>query len=339
MRRLKIVEIHHLTTGYQLARGIKRVSSELELVAYSGELTALMGPNGSGKSTLIQTLAGLIAPLSGEVWLAGEAQERLTAQERARLMSIVLSERIEHTGLSVEDIVATGRYPYTGLRGKLTTSDRAIIAHSLALCRAEHLRSRQFVELSDGERQRIMIARALAQDTPLMLLDEPTAHLDLPSRIEVLMMLRGLARSLNKCILVSTHELDLAMQWSDAIWLFDREQGVEVAAPEDLVLSQSIERTFGRAGLHFDQETATFRTDIPVRLPLRLSAQGLQRQWAERALHRMGYAISQRSDDDCPCLTALPTGWRLQIQATEYTVPNLYLLQHILYQHYPIGDG
>lgn len=298
----------------------------------------LMGPNGSGKSTLMQTIAGLIPPLSGELSVAGELITKLKHKERAKLMSLVLTERIEHGSLSVWDIVSTGRYPYTGLRGKLLAHDIEIMEHSLSVCRVSEMKHRYYSELSDGEKQRVMIARALAQDTPLMLLDEPTAHLDLPSRLEVLTMLRDLARELKKGIIVSTHELDLALQWADMIWLLDRQRSATAAAPEDLVLSGHISRVFGNERLSFDEVSVEFRLERHSRQAVHLIAEGLQHAWATRALRRMGYYIGEGSDGEIPHIIADVGGWQLSYQGVEVTAEDLWTLQQALQRYYPIKE-
>lgn len=331
----RIVEVSALTTGYRGARVNSVVSSSLDLQACAGDLIMLMGPNGSGKSTLMRTISGLIAPLEGEVKIAGQLTQGIKEQDRAKLMSIVLTERIEHSTLSVWDIVSTGRYPHLGWRGKLHREDIKLLDHYLEVCNAERLKYRCFSELSDGEKQRVMIVRALAQDTPLMLLDEPTAHLDLPSRLEILSMLRRLSRELGKCILVSTHELDLALQWADVIWLFDKEEGIRSAAPEDLVLSGDIERVFGNDDLHFDSNSGEFRLIETKVRAVTLLAQGLRHSWATRALLRMGYSVVEKRCEEFPLIISEKSGWRLCYHDKELYVSDLWSLQQNLKQYYP----
>lgn len=335
MSQKQIVEISQLTTGYRVLRSEHIVSRDIDLQASSGELIMLMGPNGSGKSTLMQTIAGLIKPLMGEVRISGLPVQNIKDRERAKLMSLVLTDKIEHTGLTVWDIATTGRYPYLGRRGKLHQTDVDILHRCLEICRLADMAQRRFSELSDGEKQRVMIARALAQETPLMLLDEPTAHLDLPSRLEVLTMLRQLARDLDKSILVSTHELDLAIQWADAIWLFDRSGGICAGAPEELILSGDIERVFGNERLHFDETTGEFRLITDHQQVVCLSAEGLQYTWAMRALQRMGYA-TDRVGADAPLVEVHPQGWLFRYRDIELITPSLRELQRILYLHNPI---
>lgn len=242
-----LIRLDHLTTGYRLGRGARTISTDLTLSIPAGSLVMLMGPNGSGKSTLMHTMAGLTPPLSGEIHISSRRLTGLPAGEMARLLSLVLTDRITEGGMTVADVVAIGRYPYTGFFGHLTVEDRRIIDEALSLCSLTDMRTRLVAELSDGERQRVMIARALAQRTPLILLDEPTAHLDLPSRLSVIAMLRQLAHDLGKAILVSTHELDLALSYADRIWLMDTAGTVTDALPADIVREGHLERVFGNA--------------------------------------------------------------------------------------------
>lgn len=338
MNQDQVISISGLNTGYRHSKSVRLVSEAIDLSTQVGELVMLMGPNGSGKSTLMQTIAGLIRPLSGSVRIAGHDLGRIRDKERALLMSVVLTDRIEQGNLTVWDIVTTGRYPYLGQRGRLRPEDVRVLHESLELCSLSGMEHRYHSELSDGEKQRVMIARALAQETPLMLLDEPTAHLDLPSRLEVLTMLRRLARDLRKNILVSTHELDLALRWADVIWLFDRQGHISAGAPEDLILSERIGRVFGNDHLHFDLSTGEFRFTTLRRQPIRLVAQGLRQIWTQRALERMGYSLSEISDEATPLVEAAEDSWCLHIGGQEYKASSLLDLHKILMVHYPIAD-
>lgn len=286
------IQLHDLSTGYRSRREEKVISQHLELTITPGEVVMLMGPNGSGKSTLMHTMAGLLTPLSGEVIISGKPLSSLKMKELARLLSLVLTERIPAGNMSISDIVAVGRYPYTGFRGNLRPEDKVVIREALTACHLDGMQERLYSTLSDGEKQRVMIARALAQETPLILLDEPTAHLDLPSRLEVTTMLRTLARSLGKSILISTHELDLALGWADTIWLMDRAGEIVSAVPEDLILDGHIERVFGAPGLSYDQERGEFSIRQSGGKKIYLRGEGLRYIWTNRALQRLGYEVT-----------------------------------------------
>ena len=307
------IELRHLRTGYTERRRSVVISPDLSLSIRPGEIVMLMGPNGSGKSTLMHTMAGLLPPLAGEVELGEKPLSSLTMKEVARQLSLVLTERIPAGNMDVWEVVTIGRYPYTGFRGVLSTEDKRICEEALATCRLTELRERIFDTLSDGEKQRVMIARALAQETPLILLDEPTAHLDLPSRLEVTTMLRTLAHKLGKSILISTHELDLALGWADTIWLLDRAGAITAKAPEDLILDGDIERVFGDPRLRFDQERGEFSIAEEPGQQIHLTGEGLRYSWTCRALHRLGYGIiSGDLPPETSSITISEVGWTLR---------------------------
>lgn len=307
------IELRHLRTGYTERRRSVVISPDLSLSIRPGEIVMLMGPNGSGKSTLMHTMAGLLPPLAGEVELGEKPLSSLTMKEVARQLSLVLTERIPAGNMDVWEVVTIGRYPYTGFRGVLSAEDKRICEESLATCRLTELRERIFDTLSDGEKQRVMIARALAQETPLILLDEPTAHLDLPSRLEVTTMLRTLAHKLGKSILISTHELDLALGWADTIWLLDRSGAITAKAPEDLILDGDIERVFGDPRLRFDQERGEFSIAEEPGQQIHLTGEGLRYSWTCRALHRLGYGIiSGDLPPETSSITISEAGWTLR---------------------------
>ena len=307
------IELRHLRTGYTERRRSVVISPDLSLSIRPGEIVMLMGPNGSGKSTLMHTMAGLLPPLAGEVQLGEKPLSSLTMKEVARQLSLVLTERIPAGNMDVWEVVTIGRYPYTGFRGVLSTEDKRICEEALATCRLTELRERIFDTLSDGEKQRVMIARALAQETPLILLDEPTAHLDLPSRLEVTTMLRTLAHKLGKSILISTHELDLALGWADTIWLLDRSGAITAKAPEDLILDGDIERVFGDPRLRFDQERGEFSIAEEPGQQIQLTGEVLRYSWTCRALHRLGYGIiSGDLPPETSSITISEAGWTLR---------------------------
>ena len=201
-----VLSISNLSTGY---RG-KVVAKGLTAQLLPASLTALVGPNGAGKSTLLRTLAALQPALAGEVRWQGRALAEYNASELARLVAVVLTARTESESLTVEDVVALGRLPYTGLSGRLTSADRALVEDAMAQMGVGDWRKRRVQTLSDGERQRVMIAKALAQQTPVIMLDEPTAFLDFPGKVALLRLLGRLSSVHGKTILFSTHDLELA---------------------------------------------------------------------------------------------------------------------------------
>lgn len=234
-----MIRCENITIGY----GSRVIQRDLTFTLADGTMTALLGANGCGKSTLLRTLAGLQPVLSGTYSLSGEAG--LTA-ERSKLLALVLTERISVESATVTDVVAMGRYPYTSFLGTLTAADRRIVREAMEQVGVADLADTYYNDHSDGEKQRILIAKALAQQTPVILLDEPTAHLDLPSRIRTLNLLRDIAHNQGKTILISTHELDLALRSADNILLmFPPLQGCLLDTPDHLRTTDAFTRAFG----------------------------------------------------------------------------------------------
>jgi iron complex transport system ATP-binding protein len=237
--------------------------------------------------------------LAGRVDLLGEDVRSRTPEWRARHLSVVLTEPVDVGALTARELVGLGRYPYTDWLGRLTDADRASVDAAISAVHAEALAGREVKHLSDGERQRVLIARALAQEPKLMVLDEPTAYLDLPRRIETMGLLRRLVRETGVTVLLSTHHLDLALDCADRVWLLPLGGPLTIGAPEDVVLSGALERTFVSERLTFDPAEGTFRLhdDAPgwqgspgSRPPVLVEGTGLARRWAEHALHRDGFA-------------------------------------------------
>ena len=185
-------------------------------------LTCLIGANGAGKSTLLRTIAGFQLPIEGTVLLGGDDVRTLSPRQRAERMAVVLTDRPDVMCTTVWEMVATGRAPFTGFWGRLSGKDRDIVTHSLCLVGIEHMSDRTVTTLSDGERQKVMIAKALAQQTPIIILDEPTAFLDYPSKVEVMQLLKLIAHEEHKTVLLSTHDLELAVSSADRLWLFEK---------------------------------------------------------------------------------------------------------------------
>lgn len=248
------IRLHDVTTGY----GHHAVARGLNASLCQGGMVCLLGANGAGKSTLLRTIGGFQPALQGEVTVDGEPVARLGAARMTRLMSVVLTERIDVQGLSVRDLVGMGRTPYTGFWGILRPADRSIVEDSMRQVGILGLADRQVTSLSDGERQKAVIAKALAQQTPAILLDEPTAFLDFPSKVDTLRLLSRLAHDMQKVILLSTHDVELALQLGDSLWLMDS-QGLSIGSPRQLAADGTIARFFECQGVEFVPETLTFR--------------------------------------------------------------------------------
>lgn len=308
-----LLQIRQLAIGYHLAKRsllsrrepshppTRVVADRIDLDLEAGELVCLLGPNGSGKSTLMRTLAGVQRALGGSVLLEGRELARLHPKEIARVLSLVLTDRVMTGNMSVYALVALGRYPYTGLMGRLTEEDESVVRRAIETTGTRQFAHRHIGDLSDGERQKVMIARAIAQDTPVILLDEPTAHLDLPNRLEIIHLLKTLALQERKAIVLSTHELDLALQAADRIWLMSRPEGslsaMVSAIPESLVLEGHLEKAFTRNGFDFDRHSGSFRFRHEGTRPLGLVGEGITAYWTRRALERLGYRVVDGATD------------------------------------------
>lgn len=248
------IALRHITLAYGQRILLRDVSASVP----PGSLTALIGRNGTGKSTLLRTVAGLGAAASGGIELCGKPLAALTPLQRASTVSFVTTDKVRIANLACEDVVALGRAPYTNWIGRMQETDRDIVARSLRLVGMEAFACKTMDRMSDGECQRVMIARALAQDTPIILLDEPTSFLDLPNRYELCTLLRRLAHDHRKCILFSTHELDIALSLCDSIALIDPPVLRYLPTP-DMACSGYIERLFSNSFVTFDTESGTIK--------------------------------------------------------------------------------
>ena len=283
-----------LSIGYKSGRRPTRVvARNINVSLDPGDFVCLLGPNGAGKSTLMRTLAGMQPSLNGHVFLAGANIADMSATEVAQVLSVVLTDRISVGAMTVRDLVGLGRYPHTDWIGRFAPEDEQAVSWAIRVARAGDLEHRNVAELSDGERQKVLIARALAQQPDLMILDEPTAFLDLPRRVEIMALLQNLAHTTRKAILLSTHDLDLALRCADRIYLMPSEGALQSGAPEDLVLNGAFESTFQSDGVRFDADTGAFRTTSQRgRASVVVSGQGRRAYWTKRALARAGYHVS-----------------------------------------------
>ncbi|MDR8391809.1 ABC transporter ATP-binding protein [Aliifodinibius sp. S!AR15-10] len=291
VKNRNILQTENLKIGYNGRKRATVVAENLDLNLQKGELIGLLGPNGSGKSTLIRTLARMQKPLSGSIHLEDEDIVTLPVKDVAKKVSTVLTDRIRIGNLTVYNLIAFGRSPYTGMMGRLRQKDREIVNWAVESVGLTEFVDRDILKLSDGERQKVMIARALAQDTPVILLDEPTAHLDLPNRVEIVRLLRKLAHDTGKAILMSTHELDLALKASDRVWLMNMQKDLCSGTPEDLVLNGTFEKVFQRDSFDFDRETGSFKIHQNQDKHITLSGDKVPTYWTTRALEREGYVV------------------------------------------------
>jgi iron complex transport system ATP-binding protein len=299
---------HLLSIGYRKKKRTLVVQRDMNLSLRGGEFVCLIGPNGCGKSTLLRTLAGLQPPLAGNVAIDGRDIFELSARDKSLLLSMVLTERIEIENTTVRQIVAMGRQPHTSWWGTLSNDDRTKTDNALQLVHLQDKADIFINELSDGERQRAFIARALAQDTPHIFLDEPTAHLDLPNRIEIMLLLHRLAHQTGKAILLSTHELDIALQAADCIWLMNSDSAMKIGVPEDLVIDGSFGQTFNNPNYYFNTSNGNFSMNYLLNKKISASGEPTRLYWTLRALARNGFRVVEAAPNK---IAATAEGWFL----------------------------
>jgi iron complex transport system ATP-binding protein len=322
-RKGPLLETRDLRLGYRSGREGRLVASGINVGLERGEFVCLLGPNGSGKSTLLKTLAGMLPLMGGDCLLAGKPLGKLSLSERAELVSIVLTDQPNAGWFTAFQIVAFGRYPYTDARGRLSREDVDKVHAALDAVGLSSFADRRFAELSDGERRKVLVARALAQDSPLVLLDEPTIYLDAPSRIELFALARSLARDSGKALVLSTHDLDLALDSADRLWLMGPASAFPAARPsptisgtpgrsadcaqsffaeglpEELALSGALGAAFSTASLAYDAASGGFHSGTarpPEPLAIAWAGDGASADeeetlllWTRRLARRLGY--------------------------------------------------
>lgn len=317
---------HDLAIGYIHKKKEHRLFDGLALSLKGGQMICFMGPNGAGKSSLLRTLAGLQQPLGGSIQMLSPSGK----EEAARQIAVVLTDRVNAINLTVEEMVTFGRYPYLGWDIRLNEKDIEIIRQAIEQIHLGPLLNKKLYELSDGQLQLVMIARALAQDTPIILLDEPTAHLDLNNRVEIMNLLRDLARATNKAILVATHELDLALQTADIIWLTGKQQNILKGFPEDLVLNGAFDEIFEFKG--FDLKSGKVLHHPFRDINVQLSGEGAAYLWTKNALERNGFGVTADNQEVSVTLVQTPTAlqWIVRKRNIQYEVDSIENLMNLL---------
>jgi iron complex transport system ATP-binding protein len=254
----KLLTIQNLSTGYRLKKGKTKVlHKNLSAEVYEGEFIAILGPNGAGKSTLLKTLSGFIPALNGEIKYGNDLLENIPVKELATKVSVVLTDKIDDIYLTVEDVISAARYPYGSFWKKPSEKDKKIISEAMELTGTKKFTKRKLHTLSDGERQRVMIARALAQDTPLVFLDEPTAFIDSPGRVELMHLLKTIPKK-GKSFLMTIHDVELALHFADTLWLLGNNERFEKGNPKELIGKGSINRLFDRGTVKFNPKNNSF---------------------------------------------------------------------------------
>lgn len=306
------IQAKGLSIGYNVSKGRKVVQEDVTITLYNGEVTCLLGLNGAGKSTLIRTLCGFQPPLEGDVLLRGKALTEYSSSEFAREVGVVLTEKTNAGGITVYDLVGLGRHPYTGFFGTLKENDRKIIEESMKAVGISHKQHNYVSELSDGERQKAMIAKVLAQECPIIVLDEPTAFLDITARIETMVLLRKLAKEQGKAIVLSTHDIDSAIGMADNLWLLSKGKHVRSGAPEDLIMNGTIGEFFSKENIVFDQSTGKLSSILPQVLPVGVSGDFQTSYWVGNALVRNGFTPSAIQEEGFNVICNSPIDLQLQ---------------------------
>jgi iron complex transport system ATP-binding protein len=292
-----MISAQKLSVGFRSRGKEQMLFEKIDVHLPPGELVCFMGSNGVGKSTLLKTLAGLLPPLAGKVNVHNKD------------VALVLTDKITATNMTVYDLVSFGQYPYLDWRISLSPSNIEVIEDALRQVHLESLRNQKLSELSDGQLQLVMIAKALAQQTPVILLDEPTAHLDLNNRVEVMNLLRSLSRKMGKSILVATHELDLALQTADLIWLATGDKKIKTGIPEDLVLEGAFDEVFQFKG--FDLKTGKVDHEAHRKKEVQLLGTNYSFLWTKNALERSGYDVVEEAEIQITVFGGSKIAWKL----------------------------
>lgn len=305
----QILETRDLAVGYRHRGQTRTVLSHINVQVAPGELVCLLGVNGIGKSTLMRTLARMEPALAGAVAINGTDITRMSQYDLARHVAVVLTERVAIGSMPAFKLVELGRYPHVGWSGLLSEADREIVRDAIVAAGAEHLAHREITELSDGERQRIMIARALAQRPSVLLLDEPAAFLDVSARVEMVATLRLLAREQNVAVILSSHDLELSLRMADTIWLIDGAGRMHIGAPEDLLADGSIGAAFSGPRIAFSAGERTFKIRKHPHGKVFVDGAGEGARLAQTVIEREGFEIAQSPDGALLMVTMKASGW------------------------------
>lgn len=323
------IELENLSVGYEQPGGTPlEILKGINFSATQGEMVALIGCNGIGKSTLLRTLAGFQNYFSGKVKINNNELSQVGAKEMARIMSFVSTENIRVANMTVFDLVAFGRFPYTNWMGRLTENDRREVDEAIEKVGLRGFENRQITRISDGERQRAMIARAVAQDTPVIFLDEPTAFLDVSNKYEIFHLLQVLTKERGKTIVLSTHDLNIALREVDKLWIVT-EEGTFQGAPEDAVLNGWLGQLFKNEHIGFDLQEGEYFFKKEFKAKVKVEGEGLPMIWTLRALNRLGYQIVIKAEPDFR-VEVLENSWQLKTKRGTQVFTSVYdLLVHL----------
>jgi iron complex transport system ATP-binding protein len=320
----EILSLKSLKIGYSSGRQKNVLLPPLTASANKGELIAVLGRNGIGKSTLLRTLTGIQPSMGGEIIFAGKNLRDYSRVDLARKVGYISTEIVNVNNMSVYDLVALGRFPHTNWIGKITSNDYEIIIDAIEKTTMLAFRNKYVFELSDGERQKAMIARILAQDTDIMVMDEPTAFLDMGSKYEILHLLHTLSQKNDKTIIFSTHDFNMAISQSDKIWLILENQLIE-GAPEDLMIEGAFNHIFDSSPVMFDSENGNFSFRGEERGELYIEGDGHLRHWTAEAIKRAGFSVAEvRTKSYIKVTSIYKNKWQLISQDSMAEFSSLY---------------
>lgn len=292
-----ILSTQDLTAGYYVGKKKSPILERLNLTLNAGELVCLLGANGIGKSTLLRTLSGVQTPLEGKISIAGKDMSQCSARQLSRLISIVYTDRALAGALTVQEVVSLGRHPYTGFFGRLDIDDKTIVWQAMEAVGITHLAQKHIATLSDGERQKTMIARALAQQTPIIILDEPTAFLDVASRIETMQLLHSLALNQNKAILLSSHDISQSLVLAHRLWLLRNDRTMIDGMTEELIMKGELEHLFANREIIFDYNIGDFLAKPTIIHQVSLHCENnTLKHWLSNALLRNNIGIAENKE-------------------------------------------
>ncbi len=315
-----LLAFEQLTVGYQHRRQRSIILQNVTASVGAGEMVGLVGPNGVGKSTLLRSVAGLQPSFTGSVTVMGKPLKSLSKKQRARRMAAVLTDRFEPGRLSVRDVVGLGRFAHSSWTGRLTVADRAVVDRCLELAGAQDLADRLIGELSDGQRQRVMVARGLAQEPRILLLDEPTAFLDPPGRVALFELLRKLSEELAMAVVVCTHDIEIALRYADSLWVADRSRELIVGSPEQLAYDGHLGKSFQAPGVELDLASLAFvavRDGLPK---ARVTGEAAAAAMAKHCLVRAGFELVSDTDTEVTLSVAASAGcWTMTPPGLEVT--------------------
>ena len=325
---MKLIHTQSLAIGYIEGGTNKVLQENINLSLSTGEIISLMGQNGVGKTTFIKTLSGLHKGISGSVLHQDRLIDEFSKSALAKQISVVLTEKPFAAHLSVIELIALGRHPYSNWLGRLSTSDKQAIDVAMNQTNINYLARKKLYQLSDGQFQKVMIARALAQETDLIILDEPTAHLDLSNKIEIMLLLKSIAGN-GKGVLIATHDLQVSLQLSDRLWLFNFNRPVLDGCPEDLILQGAIDQTLFPVNNNIDLTTGTVKHLDERKGNVLLQGDPTMVHWTAQALQRNGYAVNKDTNSliSINCIDCL---WNLESKDTSTSFDSIKdLLMHL----------